>query len=125
MTPEDFERIGNQALVSLAAGHDCMWQGDLLEPHLWEALRLELQRRYRRSTGETMAVLTIEASPPPSNQTTDLQNDPATLRSYCQQLLDLIENYGVEVEGEDNDLVAHISRSVDPAHIEAEGRNDG
>ena len=58
-------------------------------------------------------------------QTTDLQNDPATLRSYCQQLLDLIENYGVEVEGEDNDLVAHISRSVDPAHIEAEGRNDG
>lgn len=60
MTREDFNRIGDQACVSVAAGHACSWQGNLLEPRLWEALRIELQRRYRRSTGETQAVLTID-----------------------------------------------------------------
>lgn len=63
MTPEEFERIGVGATVSNAAGHDCMWTGDLLEPGLWEALRLELQRRFRRSTGEVMAVLSIDLNP--------------------------------------------------------------
>ncbi len=60
MTPEDIIRIGEAATVSVAAGHDCHWHGNLLEPRLWEALRLELQRRFRRSTGEPMAVITID-----------------------------------------------------------------
>jgi hypothetical protein len=59
-----------------------------------------------------------------------LESDPVTLRDYCQQLLDMIENYGVDIEGEDNDLIAHISRNVDPAYVEpaaleAEGRDNG
>lgn len=58
-------------------------------------------------------------SPAPSSGG-DLEADPATLRSYCQQLLDLIGNYGVEIDGEDNDLVAHISKAVDPAHVDEE-----
>jgi hypothetical protein len=56
-----------------------------------------------------------------------LESDPVTLRGYCQQLLDMFENYGVEIEGEDNDLIAHISRNVDPAYIEpsaTEGERD-
>ncbi|WP_018900387.1 hypothetical protein [Rhizobium sp. 2MFCol3.1] len=44
-----------------------------------------------------------------------LEADPLTLQGYCQQLLDIIQNYEVDIEGEDNDLIAHISRAVDPA----------
>lgn len=31
-----------------------------LEPNLWEALRVELQRRWREATGEEHAILTVE-----------------------------------------------------------------
>lgn len=54
----------------------------------------------------------------PSPHLVALESDPATLRGYCQQLLDMFENYGVYIEGEDNDLIAHISKAVDPAHVE-------
>ncbi|MDO3431220.1 hypothetical protein QWJ46_00835 [Rhizobium sp. CBN3] len=59
MTMEEFERIADQALVSIAAGHDAFWQGNLLEPRLWEDLRIEMQRRLRRSTGEPHAIVTF------------------------------------------------------------------
>lgn len=36
---------------------------DKLEPRLWEALRVELQRRYRLATGEATAVLTVATEP--------------------------------------------------------------
>ncbi len=91
MTPEEFESIGNQACVSVAAGHACMWQGELLEPHLWEALRAELQRRYRRSTGETMAVLTIETPPPQSNVAVP------DLRALAVEIVDGIRGYTFEL----------------------------
>lgn len=45
-----------------------------------------------------------------------LETDPLKLQGYCQQLLDIIQNYEVDLEGEDNDLIAHISKAVDPAH---------
>lgn len=63
MTHEDFKRIGERACVSVAAGHDAHWKGGYLDPSLWEDLRIELQRRYRRSTGETHAILTIVNNP--------------------------------------------------------------
>jgi hypothetical protein len=63
MTPEELKGTIEKACVNVAASHDCMWTGNRLDPRLWEALRIELQRRYRRSTGETMAVLTIDNSP--------------------------------------------------------------
>ena len=31
-----------------------------LEPHLWEALRVEMQRRWREATGEEHAILKVE-----------------------------------------------------------------
>lgn len=76
-----------------------------------------------RATGEVRPV-----TPAPVQHV--LESDPVTLRGYCQQLLDMIENYGVDIEGEDNDLIAHISRNVDPAYVEpaalaAEGRDNG
>ncbi len=41
-----------------------MTHGDsTLDPRLWEALRLELQRRYRIATGEEHAILLVEESP--------------------------------------------------------------
>lgn len=46
-----------------------------------------------------------------------LESDPATLHNYCQQLLDIIQNYDVEIEGEDYDLIAHIRNAVDPANV--------
>ncbi|NTA27422.1 hypothetical protein [Allorhizobium ampelinum] len=52
----------------------------------------------------------------PADHSDDLEIDPYKLRSYCQQLLDMLENYDVEVVDEDNDLVEHIKRSVDPSH---------
>lgn len=57
MTRDDLFRIGDRASVQIAAGHDCRWQGDFLEPRLWEDLRLEMQRRLRRSTGEQFAIV--------------------------------------------------------------------
>lgn len=60
MTPEELKRIVENAQVDSAAAPDYRWQGDLLHPRLWEALRTELQRRYRRSTGEPHAVLTVD-----------------------------------------------------------------
>lgn len=56
---------------------------------------------------------TQPTSPPSAHV---LESDPITLRGYCQQLLDMFENYGVEIEGEDNDLIDHIGKAVDPAH---------
>jgi hypothetical protein len=68
MTFEDIRRMGNEARISIAAGADHHWalsfeRGEFLEPGLFEALRLELQRRYRRATGEEHAVLTIVNNP--------------------------------------------------------------
>lgn len=63
MTMETFMKIADGARVSIAAAPDYSWRGERLDPRLWEALRLELQRRYRRSTGEEFAVLTIEVNP--------------------------------------------------------------
>lgn len=64
MTPEDFQRIGDNAHVGMAAhGKNALTGGpvDRLPPRLWEALRLELQRRYRNATGEEFAVLAVES----------------------------------------------------------------
>jgi hypothetical protein len=65
---EDIKRVGDDARVSIAANSDHHWDrsfasGEFLEPELWEALRLEMQRRYRRATGEELAVLTIVNNP--------------------------------------------------------------
>jgi hypothetical protein len=65
MTRGDLQRIGDAASVSIAAGPDYLWSGNRLDPRLWEALRAEMQRRFRRSTGEELAVLTVEITPAP------------------------------------------------------------
>lgn len=89
MTPEEFKSIGDAATVSNAAGHGCMWTGDLLEPELWEALRLELQRRFRRSTGETMAVLSIELHPvEDGNGNVELPQDVVALVIAAREAFD-------------------------------------
>lgn len=62
MTRDDLRCVVDQACVSNAAGPDYLWPGSPLEPRLWEALRIEMQSRYRRSTGETMAVLRVDLS---------------------------------------------------------------
>lgn len=65
MTRDDLKCVVDNARVSNAAGPDYLWPGFLLEPRLWEALRIELQARYRRSTGEAMAVLSVQLSAEP------------------------------------------------------------
>lgn len=63
-TWEHIQRIGDEASVKLSADDDYgTGSRDRLKPELWEALRLELQRRYRRATGEEFAVLTITNNP--------------------------------------------------------------
>lgn len=64
-------------------------------------------------------------TPSPETHLVGLESDPQTLRGYCQQLLDMLENYGVDIEGEDNDLIEHISRNVDPAHVEPADTTEG
>jgi hypothetical protein len=92
---------------------------------------IEMARRMAPCTEAAGANLyKLRAENAPSPQSNVLESDPVTLRGYCQQLLDMIENYGVDIEGEDNDLIAHISRNVDPAYVEpaalaAEGRDNG
>lgn len=63
-------------------------------------------------------------SPLPGPSVAGLENDPKTLRNYCCQLLDMLENYEVDIEDEDNDLVTHISKSVDPAHVDEQNPSE-
>lgn len=63
MEPVDLGKIYEGCLVGIAAhGKNALTGGpvDRLPPHLWEQLRLELQRRYRNATGEEFAVLIVE-----------------------------------------------------------------
>lgn len=65
MTRDDLQRIGDNAHVGMAAhGKNALTGGlvDRLPPRLWDALRVELQRRYRNATGEEFAVLAVESS---------------------------------------------------------------
>lgn len=51
------------ARVSLAAnGKLSMLSGQRLDPYLWEALRVEMQRRWREATGEEHAILTVNGA---------------------------------------------------------------
>ena len=58
----------------------------------------------------------LPAAPAEPSVGATLETDPLKLQGYCQQLLDIIQNYEVDLEGEDNDLIAHISKAFDPAH---------
>ena len=59
---ERLEGMADRASVGITADGRSLSSG-YLHPRLWEALRLELQTRYRRATGETMAVIAIENNP--------------------------------------------------------------
>lgn len=56
----DLKKQYEQIQVSMAARGQL---DEFLPPHLWEELRQRLQRIYRKATGETMAVLTVEDAP--------------------------------------------------------------
>lgn len=52
----------NSVLIAASGDHHFYYtpmKDEYLPPHLWEDLRIELQRRFRRSTGERTAILTI------------------------------------------------------------------
>lgn len=52
----------NSVLVAASGEHLFNYtpmKDEYLPPRLWEAFRIELQRRWRRSTGETNAILTV------------------------------------------------------------------
>ena len=50
-----------------------------------------------------------------------LENDPQTLRWWCQQLLDIIENYDISHDAPEEEiaLLNDIRAAVDPARMEA------
>ncbi|KIQ05003.1 hypothetical protein RU07_01995 [Agrobacterium tumefaciens] len=52
--------MGENASVQIAAGPAYLHTGKRLEPRLWEALRVEMQYRLRRATGEPHAVVSFE-----------------------------------------------------------------
>lgn len=63
LTLERLMEMGDKAHVNMSIyGKNALTGGpvDRLPPRLWEALRLELQDRYRLATGEEFAVLIIE-----------------------------------------------------------------
>lgn len=64
MTWEEIKRIGDECAVHIAAAGEPFESGKRLEPLLWEDLRLEMQRRYRRATGEEFAVVVIQNGEP-------------------------------------------------------------
>ncbi|WP_267550291.1 hypothetical protein [Rhizobium rhizogenes] len=59
---DDLKSRLNECLVSMASRGQ-LPNGDTLPPALWEELRQRLQRIYRKSTGETMAVLSFDNNP--------------------------------------------------------------
>lgn len=64
---EHLRPIYENAAVSLAASgkyRSNRRPDDRLPPHLWEALRVEMQRRWREATGEEHAILKIKDPTP-------------------------------------------------------------
>ena len=60
---KEFDSVNVSYWANAHGGHYPLPPADRLEPRLWEALRIELQRRYRLATGETTAVLTVTTEP--------------------------------------------------------------
>lgn len=60
LTMQKLVEIGENASVQIAAGPAYLHNGNRLEPRLWEALRVEMQCRLRRATGEPHAVVNFE-----------------------------------------------------------------
>jgi hypothetical protein len=60
LTIEKLVEMGENASVQIAAGPSYRQTGKRLEPRLWEDLRVEMQRRLRRATGEPHAVVSFE-----------------------------------------------------------------
>ncbi|KAA3518872.1 hypothetical protein GOZ96_05010 [Agrobacterium vitis] len=63
MTWDDMMRMGDEATVKIAADRDFGQRTKHLEPRLWEALRLEMQYRLRKATGEPDAIVTFQFGP--------------------------------------------------------------
>lgn len=62
LTIEMLMEMADDAHVSMSMrGRNALTGGpvDRLPPRMWEALRLEMQARYRRATGEEFAVIVI------------------------------------------------------------------
>lgn len=59
MTLDELAALGDDAEVQIAARPRYLHDGSRLKPRLWEALRVEMQRRLRRATGEPDAVVTF------------------------------------------------------------------
>ena len=67
-------RIGDAAHVGMSIlGRNVLTGGPVerLPPRLWEDMRLELQRLYRKATGEEFAVLVVESTTSASLQNSD------------------------------------------------------
>lgn len=60
---EKLMEMGRDASVQIACHPAYLHDGQRLEPAQWEALRVEMQKRYRRATGEEFAVLTVDNNP--------------------------------------------------------------
>lgn len=63
LTIEMLRQMGDDAHVSMSMrGHNSLTGGPVerLPPRLWEALRLKMQARYRKATGEEFAVVIIQ-----------------------------------------------------------------
>lgn len=63
ITLERIREMGDEASVHIAAGPRYLHTGGVLEPRLWEALRLEMQSRLRLATGEQFAIVHFEMNP--------------------------------------------------------------
>ena len=63
LTWEAMQQMADDANVNIALRPDFAWKGERLDPRLWEALRIEMQSRYRRSTGEEFAIIVIRLTP--------------------------------------------------------------
>lgn len=64
LTWETMQQMGDDARVNIALRPLSTWDGKRIHPRLWEALRIEMQDRYRRATGEEFAIVVIENGGP-------------------------------------------------------------
>lgn len=60
LEPDWFEKAGDRAAVLCAIDPFQVREPANLHPKNWEPLRIELQKIWRRATGETQAVLIVE-----------------------------------------------------------------
>lgn len=116
---EDAAKVWNRRPALLEAGQNFLegWKlvPKVLTPEM--ADELNLTGNFSATAMQIRYAAALAKSPAPPALTSALESNPETLRWWCQQLLDIIENYDISHDAPEEELALlnDIRAAVDPA----------